>query len=186
LTTRAHPNAARAGVRALTIENGAGVEDADLGESGCAVGDEPARVAAAEAYIDVAIREQESGTLDAGRGESLYAVHRIAVGGGYRDVKGDGAAELLGTRGDVECVQAESAACGGRRLRGNDVEGVGAGIDDGSGRDTQYRLDGCAGERGFAGLKERDLPERRSGAVVIGVEGVDAVVFSGNVENVMG
>ena len=47
------------------------------------------------------------------------------------------------------------------------------------------RLDGRAGQRRFTGLEQRDLPERSAGAVVVGVEGVDAVVLSGDEEDVV-
>ena len=45
-------------------------------------------------------------------------------------------------------------------------------------------LDGAAEGR-FAGLEQGDVPEGSAGAVGVGVEGVDAVVLGGDVEDVV-
>src|SRR5207245_579716 len=99
-----------------------------------------------------------------------------------------------GSSGQIErvqsLVQAHSAAVTFRRTRQN-IHGAGGHVDCGCRGDADLRRNEAAGHVAIrdgrdsgAGVDEADLPKRRSG-LAGSVEGIDAIVLSGDEEYVV-
>jgi hypothetical protein len=113
----------------------------------------------------------------------------VAVGSGARvggrDI--DRAAELLSARADIERVQVLINGATDLGL-GDDVQGVGRGVDDRRSRDTHFggyvaaAEIGTAVDRAAARRNQTHLPVN---CARIGVDGVDAVVLGGDVQHIV-
>jgi len=143
--------------------------------------------------VNDAVGEEQAGVLDA-----VERVKRESGAGGIRGRRRQGRrnklrSELVSARGDIDSVEAlEIGIAGAVDGERYEIEGVAGRVDDGSAGDADER--GYAEGPGFAGGdvifvrgEEADAgsgPQGFAGGVV-GIEGVERVVFRGDEEGVV-